>query len=131
MKMFTWGEYLGKPECPYIKRWVLNLGLFSLRIHRWISSDDQRHFHDHPWWYWSLILYGGYFDVSEAGEEYRPPWSTRFYEATHRHSVRIPLDGCWTFLITGPESRQWGFWVNGRFRKRNRYFYDNRHHPCE
>lgn len=40
--------------------------------------------------------------------------------------------GCWTVLLTGPEKRVWGFWVNGKFRKRNKYFYEHgHHHPCD
>jgi hypothetical protein len=51
--------------------------------------------------------------------------------ALHRHTVRVPYSGCWTFLITGPEIRQWGFWLKGRFRKRNKFFHIMGHHPCD
>lgn len=131
MKFLTWGERLGQSECPYIRRWVLDFYFFSFRLHHWLSSDDQRNFHDHPWWYLTLILWGGYTDRSPDGEDPLSIGSIRFRPATHQHTVVVQKGGCWSFLITGPEKRIWGFWVNGRFRKRNKYFYMFGHHPCE
>jgi hypothetical protein len=108
----------------------LNFKLFSIRLHHWISSDDQRHFHDHPWWYWSFVLKGTYIDRSTNGEKLRDTFSLAKYPALHQHSVIIDKH-CWTLLLTGAENRIWGFWVNGRFRKRNKYFFIFGHHPCE
>jgi hypothetical protein len=127
----TWGEKLGRPECPYIQRWVLDLGFCSLRFHKWLHSDDPRHFHDHPWWYISLVLKGSYNDVSPKGTIKRTPGTIAFYPAIHQHTVQITKSPCWTILITGSEKRVWGFWVKGRFRKRNRYFYDHGNPPCD
>lgn len=127
----TWAQTLGRPECPYIRRWVLDLGLFAIRIHHWMASDDDRHLHDHPWEYVSFVLWGSYIDVSDIARTQRPRWSIAWYPATHKHSVEIPPTGTWTLVISGQETRQWGFWVNGRFRKRNRYFFDYKPHPCD
>lgn len=131
MKILTWGQQLGNSACPYIKRWVLDLNIFSLRIHHWLASDDPRHFHDHPWTYYSLIISGSYIDRSPSGDLHRKRWSIKKFPAEHQHTVVVPKGGCWTVMLTGPEKRQWGFWVKGKFKKRNRYFYDYRHHPCE
>lgn len=59
-----WTDLLGKSDCPYIRRYVLDLGLFSIRLHRWYDDDDQRALHDHPWWFATLILWGSYTDVT-------------------------------------------------------------------
>lgn len=126
-----WNQLLGKPECPYIRRWVVDFGPFSIRLHHWLSSDDQRNFHDHPWWYLSLVLKGSYQDVSPQGTRNRTPFTVSWFPASHQHTVKVAPGGCWTLLITGREKRQWGFWVKGKFKKRNRYFYDFGHHPCE
>ena len=127
----TWGQKLGNTECPYIQRWVLDLGFFSIRIHKWFGSDDARHFHDHPWFYISLVLWGSYNDISPNGIKERKAPSIAYFPASHQHTVQLTSKTCWTILITGPEKRQWGFWVKGKFRKRNRYFYDYGHHPCD
>lgn len=131
------GEELGRGECPYLRRWVLDFKFSSLRLHHWMASDDQRHPHDHPWWFWSLVLRGRMTECPANVDPLRPGklrevGSLEFFQAEHRHSVRVtPGEGCWTLLLTGPEKRVWGFWVNGRFRKRNKYFYMKQHHPCE
>lgn len=128
---FRWAQELGRPECPYVRRWVLDLGLFSIRLHHWMSSDDPRHLHDHPWWYVSLILRGSYVDVCEDSHVRLSAGDVIFRRAEHRHSVKVSPVGCWSLLLTGRERRTWGFWVNGKFRKRNKYFFEHGHHPCE
>lgn len=126
---FAWGERLGRPECPYLHRWVADFGLFSIRVHHFLRSDDNRNLHDHPWWYCTLVLRGSYRDVSEQGEELLTPGKVAFRRALHRHTVQTA--GVWTFLVTGPQVRRWGFWVKGKFRKANKYFLMYGHHPCD
>ena len=129
--MITWKQKLGNPECPYLIRWVFNFYFFAIRIHHWISSDDPRYFHDHPWWYFSWVIWGGYTDKNPDGETYRNRWSLKFFPAKHQHTVQVDPGGAWTIMVTGREKRIWGFWVDGKFKKRNRYFFDYKHHPCE
>lgn len=124
---FTQNEKLGSKENPYLIRWVLDLGVFSLRLHHWKSSDDLRHPHDHAWSFITFVLRGSYTDVAPDGEEIMTAGNVKFRKAEHQHSVRVD-DECWTFLITGPARRTWGFWVNGKFRKRNKYFFEHGHH---
>lgn len=113
-------------------RWVFDFYFFTIRIHHWLHSDDLRHPHDHPWSFWTICLWGGYTDVSPDGEDRVRPGSIRFRSALHQHSVKVDEGGCWTILLTGREHRRWGFWVNGKFRKRNKYFYEHGHHnPCD
>lgn len=126
----TWGQYLGRPECPYMRRWVLNFGIFSIRLHHWYSSDDDRYFHDHPWWFITLVIFGGYTDVSPKGEERMKRWRMKYRPALHKHTVKVDKGGCWTLLITGSQIRKWGFWVKNKFKKANKYFLERGHHPC-
>ncbi len=125
-----WAEKL-RPACPYMKRWVLDLGLFSLRVHHWYSSDDDRHFHDHPWPFATLVLKGGYTDVSPAGSDALRAGSVRRRPAEWQHTVKVNPSGCWTVMATGPQLRRWGFWVNGKFKRSNKYFLEHGHHPCK
>lgn len=132
---FKWRQPLGDSECPYVIRWVFKCKWFSLRLHHWLSSDDKRHFHDHEWWYLTIILWGSYTEWSPNvpyGRETLKVGSIRYRPAIHKHIVTIPKGGsCWSFLITGPKIRDFGFWVRGKFRKRNKYFFEHGHHPCE
>lgn len=55
-------EPLGTAECPYAYRWVLIFFGYSIRIHKWIRSDDKRYFHDHGWWFATFVLKGSYIE---------------------------------------------------------------------
>lgn len=128
---FTQNEKLGLKEDPYLTRWVLDLGFISFRLHHWRSSDDLRYPHDHAWSFITFVLWGKYEDVSPDGNEICSAGNIKYRKAEHQHSVKVLSKHCWTFLITGPERRKWGFWVNGKFRKRNKYFFEHGHHVPE
>ena len=51
-----WKEPMGKPECPYLYRWTLILFGYTIRLHHWLRSDDNRHFHDHACDLISIII---------------------------------------------------------------------------
>jgi hypothetical protein len=127
---FRWREPLGKPECPYAYRWILNLWLFSIRVHQWVRSDDKRYFHDHPWSFITIVLRGSYVDVSPAGRDPLSLGSIRFRKATHQHYVEVPRGGALTLLVTTLPVRHWGFWVKGKFKRPLRYFGKYGHVPC-
>lgn len=126
-----WREPLGKAECPYAYRWVFNLGLFSFRVHHFLRSDDKRYFHDHAWWFVTMVLKGSYTDVSPAGEDRMTAGSIRYRAARHKHYVKVEDGGCWTILLTGPMMRKWGFWVDGKMKRPLKYFHKFGHPPCD
>jgi hypothetical protein len=102
----------------------------SLRLHRWVKPDDDRAFHDHPWWFLTIVLRGGYTDRGPQGDDRLRVGSVRFRAALHRHTVIPGPHGAWTLLVTGPIARPWGFWLGGKFRKANKWFARYGHHPC-
>ena len=131
-----------------MKRWLIDFGIFSIRLHHWLYSDDQRNYHDHPWAFITIILKGGYTDISpkdqndiskEESKKERMTFGTvKYRPANYKHTVKVDKKGCWTLLLTGREKRDWGFWVKRkdgsniyRLMKRNRYFLRVGHHPCE
>lgn len=113
-----------------MRRWVLNLGLCSIRLHHWLASDDDRNYHDHPWSFVTFVLKGGYWDATPDLLDRLNAPCVAFRRAEHRHTVVIDRHGCWTLLLTGPVRRKWGFWVNGKFKKANKYFLEHGHHGC-
>lgn len=123
-------EKLGLPECPYVIRWRIEFPFGSMRLHHWLTSDDDRALHDHPWWFWTIVLKGGYADKSPAGTDHLGRFSHRYRPAQHRHTVIPDESGAWTLLVTGPVVRPWGFWLDGKFRKANKWFLTYGHHPC-
>lgn len=126
-----WGEWLGEPDCPYARRWVLDLRLFTLRVHHFIASDDPRYMHDHPWWFLTFVLAGGYTDHNEDGDDHLGRFAIRWRSSAHRHWVEPDPGGVWTFVISGRHVRTWGFWVKGKFLRARRFFFDYGHPACD
>lgn len=103
----------------YMHRWILETPWFSLRIHHILRSDEDRALHDHPWNFASLILWGGYFEVTQERDlldrtrhvqTWHGPLSLRRLRAETLHRVVIPEGrSAWTVVWTGPILRKWGF----------------------
>ena len=103
-------QVIGDPAAPYLLRWyvVPRNPWFNVYLHKFLRDDDDRALHDHPWpW-------------RRRGLVYRP--------ATWRHRVALPYAvdehghvtpeireanqkvPCWTLIVTGRRTREWGFW---------------------
>lgn len=125
-------EPLGRSECPYAYRWVLNLGIFSIRIHHFLRSEPIRHQHDHAWDFITIILKGGYIDVSPSGIDKLKTGAIRYRKAEHIHNVVLPkTTDCWTLLIAFKPRRNWGFWVNNKLKRPLKYFNKFGHIACD
>lgn len=115
---------IGGADRPYLLRWWLlpRNRVLNLYLHKFLRDDDDRALHDHPWWFVSLVLRGGYVEKTEAGETRRRAGSVAFRPATWRHRVVLERDAvgevipCWTLILTGRKSRTWGFWCPFGFR---------------
>ena len=99
----------------YIHRWELARFGRGRRVylHHYLGSDWTRDPHDHPKWFLSIGLWGGYVEPAPAGiRKYRAPW-IRLFRATHVHRLRVTRKGCWTLFITESEERDWYFYRAG------------------
>lgn len=87
---------------------------FSIQLHRIMVPDQDRHQHDHPWNFRTLIMRGSY--VEERGDEvfFRRQGSTASINFGQYHRVAsVTVNGCWTMFITGAYQGSWGFLVDG------------------
>lgn len=139
-----WRRPGGLEECPYFRLTKLDFGLFSIRVHEWAGDDDHRAYHDHPNWFLTFVLKGGYTDESpdmrpevierlgEPGKVYDVlrAGAIRYRRADFAHKVINVRPGTVTLLIAGRPSRRWGFWLKGKLIKRDRYFVEHGHHGC-
>jgi hypothetical protein len=98
-----------------MKRWrFFRTRWFGLRFHHILRSDDDRELHDHPFTFISFILTGGYWEHTMDGRRtWYGPGSIVVRNADTLHKIELK-DGksAWTFVITGPLTRQWGFWTD-------------------
>lgn len=98
----------------------------NVYLHR-LSASDAEVFHNHPGWFFSIILSGGYIEVRRLNNKAYPldrRWKhftagsfnligRNTYHYLSGISERRP---CWTLVFTGPALwRKWGFLVRGKF----------------
>ena len=67
-----WAEKLGYSENPYLIRWTFIIFGYSIRIHHWLKSDDNRFFHDHSSDLISIVLKGRYWNVKPIDPNKNP-----------------------------------------------------------
>ena len=144
-----WAEKLGYVDNPYLIRWTFIFFGYSIRIHHWIKSDDNRFFHDHSADLLSIVLKGKYWNVKPYDNRYPPiykgvsnsrwcyvegifnSWHNFFHmkdsiwfsKAEDRHYLKIPKGGAWTLMFEGKPRHKWGFYVNGHKWRPLRYFH--------
>lgn len=131
-KLFEWKNEIGDPL--YMTRWMLDLWFFSIRLHKFSRSDDDRALHDHAWSFITIILKGGYWDVTKDGRKWIGPGSIRYRSNTHRHTIEIPEGkSSWSIIITSRYVHRWGFYIKNKlgrekFLNSQRYFRRFGHH---
>jgi hypothetical protein len=127
-------EIMREDGKPYLIRWNLfECKLFSIKLHRILMSDHDC-FHDHPWSFMSIILWGGYVEHRErtafdemaipgVDDEYPTyhtskifhPGNIIYRKATDKHKLEIHQP-CTTLVVTFKKVREWGFWSKkGKF----------------
>jgi hypothetical protein len=126
---------------PYMLRyWLLKLGkgavIDGVQMPRWLgarlhlieSSDDDRAYHDHPWWFITIILNGGYWEHRPEREPlfgdvledfdvrtWHGPGSILIRRASDWHRLELPEGGsACTVFIHGTRRNGWGFLKGGR-----------------
>lgn len=115
--------WFGQPltDESYCRRWSLlpRNNLFNVYLHHFVGPDTDRHMHDHPWNFVSVILYGWYREAVGW------PWSyvirhrvlLNAKRATDAHTIiEVAERGCWTLVLHGPRYRPWGFWTRDGWR---------------
>jgi hypothetical protein len=92
----------------------------TIALHEWRTSDP-REMHDHPWDNCSIVLAGGFWEITPDGRFWRPTGSVIFRRAEEPH--RIELDPAEpapvTLFITGQQRRVHGWhtengWIASR-----------------
>lgn len=113
-------------DVVYLTRYFLfghTLSRYAVMLHCMHRPDDDPCHHDHPWWFITCVLKGGYREeVSRMPEVegsgwpawvetvWNKPGRIRYRPATHAHRIAaLPGGNCWTLVLRGQKSRSWGF----------------------
>jgi len=130
-------EYLVRRSGPYMTRFYLlgwparllsKTGLTPNLYLQHFHQSDHKIPHNHPRWFLSLILRGGYLETVWRGRPVpgkvlvdkfvRLPWRLNRIPTTRYHYVELlnKSRGCWTLCLVGPTcGRGWGFWYGGKY----------------
>lgn len=108
--------YIGRSHLgDYMRRWLIQTPWFTIRLHHILRPDSGRDHHDHPWDFTSRILKGGYMEErpgihDESILHIHTRGAVIRRKAEDLHTIRqVSPGGVWTFVLTGPRRREWGF----------------------
>jgi hypothetical protein len=102
-----------------VRYFLIRTPVFAVYIHNFLRSDNDRHFHDHPWAFATFLLTSGYAEhvplidgEPMGGEciEWRRRFSLLFRPAEWKHWVEVPKP-LWTLIFRLRRRREWGFWT--------------------
>ena len=124
-RLLTPEEIDGAGRCPtYLFRWtLLNTRWGNLYLHKFMGNDWAKDLHDHPKRFVSMGIKGSYLEENKNGfTRYKAPW-IRTFPASHKHRITVPEPPVYTIVFVGTPSRDWGFWVDGRWVKWDEYIF--------
>jgi hypothetical protein len=130
----------------FLRRYALNLPgeRGGVMLHAIDARDPGLDVHDHPWWFVTLVLRGGYTEeacevrdaVRLASNVYidsprgeRRTWRRGSVHRMPLHVAHRIIDvqvGTWTLVVKGPKVRPWGFYMPRGWVHHKRYDYDRR-----
>lgn len=101
---------------PYLIRYrLLSTPWCGIYLHHILKSDADRHLHDHPWNFISIMLKGEYVEFRSDGTckpvpttRMAPAFAKRKAEDFHRLKLYKGVT-VWTLVIVGRRRRNWGF----------------------
>jgi hypothetical protein len=120
---FMSGFDIGAEDDPYLDRLcIVRTPLFSVYLHHIHRRDTDPDPHDHPWWFTSLVLCGGYEEIIWPDKRqpermltrYRRRFSLASTDRDAAHMITSVEGELWTLVFAGPRRGEWGFWVNGQ-----------------
>jgi hypothetical protein len=121
---FLEGFDIGIEGDPYLDRLrIVQTPWFGVYLHHIHRPDRDRHPHDHPWPFASVILAGYYRervwpDKRDPGRSvlrHRTRWTAGRMSRGAAHIIEKIEGPLWTLVFTGPRRAEWGFWVDGEF----------------
>ena len=114
---------------PYLERWIFWCG-FSVRFHKFHKGDNDRAYHDHPWWFVTIPI-KSYLELTpNQGTQTIEAGRPHYRKATHRHIVKlIDEKPTWTLIVTGLKKRKWGFWSGNCFTEAEKWRSQTAKHP--
>lgn len=91
-------------------RWTLfKCRWFAVYLHKLDAPVRHPKCHDHPWHFWGLVLWGGYWEEKGGRVTWRAPGSVFYRTARSIHNT-ITRAGRpnWSIILASKKVRKWG-----------------------
>jgi hypothetical protein len=101
----------------HFKRWeILKTRWGSIWLHAIYKADTDKHLHNHPWDFKSIVLKGSYKELTQTGVYLQTPGHINIRNGEDYHKILELLSPVvyTLFFVTKPK-RQWGYKVMGKF----------------
>lgn len=116
MKKFKISSTTGE---AYLTRWrLIATPYFNIFLHKIDGPDPDRHPHDHPWNFLSMVLWGGYHESVHQPHHVRVGKHHRLFSChtmqrgQYHRIMKLDRKPTWTLVLTGPRKGDWGFLTN-------------------
>lgn len=111
---------------------IVQTPFLGIYLHIISGPDPDRHLHNHPWDFWSFILWGGYTEFFKRSghiqgrERHWGCWSLHKMYKHNFHQINRTDNGerTWSLVITGRRKQVWGFLIEDEPQKYVVPFYE-------
>lgn len=108
-----------KGELHFRRFTILGTKWFSINIHRIYKADEDKHLHNHPWNFTSILLAGGYYERTPDKLRLKLSGAINRYDRNKYHKIdTIYVGPVTTLCFMGPRTKEaddWGYLVDGEF----------------
>ena len=101
----------------HFKRWeILKTRWGSIWLHAIYKADQDKHLHNHPWDFTSVVLKGSYYEQTSLGNKKQYPGKINIRNGEEHHKILELLSPVvYTLFFVSAPKRLWGYKVEGKF----------------
>jgi hypothetical protein len=110
-------EIKSKAGDVHFKRWeILKTRWGSIWLHAIYKADTDKHLHNHPWDFTSIVLKGSYIEQTQKGINFQRPGKINVRDGSEYHKIlQMETPVVYTLFFASKPKRLWGYDVDGRF----------------
>ncbi len=108
-RLWQWTERLSDHSQYVVRLTIVEVPWFALCMHFLLRADTWQYAHNHPKWFLSIILRGGYTELRNGVERQRNHFN--FFRGTPNdtHIITAVKPNTVTLCFMGPKTTEWGF----------------------
>lgn len=116
-------EIISKTGEVHFRRWeLLKTPWGSIWLHGIYKADQDKHLHNHPWDFKSIVLKGSYIEQTPLGNKRQYPGKFNSRNGADYHKILELLSPVvYTLFFVSKPKREWGYRVRGEFIQHEKY----------